>query len=99
MLIIETMKKLIALSAFIILGSMAFAQTPVKQNAATPAAPGTMQVTAPLAVEAAPEMDATAIKADAKKGCSDADKKACGSKEGKKSCCSGKAEANKAETK
>jgi hypothetical protein len=93
------MKKLLALGAFILMGSMVFAQTPSKQKAA-PAPATTMQVAAPAVVEEVSVSEvAVAEKKETKKECSDAEKKQCGTKSGKKSCCSSKAEATKQETK
>lgn len=92
------MKKLLAVSAFIVLGCAAFAQAPSKKAAAAPAsvAPASMQVTPVVNETAVPEQVSVAeTKKDAKKECSTEEKKACGSKAGKKSCCSSKAEAKK----
>jgi hypothetical protein len=94
------MKRLLLSAAFIVMGSMAFAQAPSK--AKTAPAPATTQAvtTAPVAVDAVvTHQVATEDKKDAKKECSDAEKKQCGTKSGgKKSCCS-HGEATKEETK
>jgi hypothetical protein len=87
------MKKLVALSAFIVLGfAAAYAQGP-SQKAPAPAA---VQVVAPVAVDAV-NADAVGVevKKEGRKECSTEEKKACGTKTGKKSCCSSKAEAKK----
>jgi hypothetical protein len=93
------MKKLLVLAAFIIMGSMAFAQAPSKAKTSPAATTNTATATV-VAPEAAIE-EVAAVKKETKKECSDADKKECGSSKtsGKKSCCSHKAEATKEETK
>lgn len=89
------MKKLVAVSAFIVLGLAAFAQAPSKKVTA-PAAPASIQAVPVVNETVVPEQAAVAeTKKDAKKECSAEEKKACGSKAGKKSCCSSKAEAKK----
>jgi hypothetical protein len=92
------MKKLLVLGAFILMGSMVFAQTPSKAKEAPASVTNHMATAAPVAEAASG--DVAVAKKEAKKECSDADKKQCGSKtSGKKSCCSSKAEATKEETK
>lgn len=92
------MKKLLALGVFILFGSMVFAQTPSKAKAAPAPATNHVATATPVAAEAAVSDDAVAKK-ESKKECSDAEKKQCGTKSGKKSCCSSKTEATKEETK
>lgn len=98
------MKKLAALSAFIVLGFVgAYAQGPSKtapKQAAAPAAAvaPASSATATLSninTEVAAEATPVGAKAEAKKECSSAEKKACSSASGKKSCCSSKSEAKK----
>lgn len=93
------MKKLLALGAFILVGSMVFAQNPSKAKAAPAAAPAHNVATAAPATATATDQDAAVAKKEVKKECNDAEKKQCGTKAaGKKSCCS-HAEATKEETK
>ncbi|MES2560692.1 MAG: hypothetical protein V4590_13185 [Bacteroidota bacterium] len=83
------MKKLLALTACIVLGfAAAYAQTPTKQAPAATPAPASMN--ANVAVVAEPSAGEAVVetkKAD-KKECTTAEKKACETKSGKKSCCS-----------
>ena len=89
------MKKLVALSAFIVFGfAAAYAQTPSKKAPAPVSnmAPASMQVAAPAASESViSDQAAVAETKKDTKDCSKEEKKACGTKEGKKSCCSSKA--------
>jgi hypothetical protein len=91
------MKKLVALSAFIVLGfAAAYAQSPSQKAPAAPAPAASVQAVAPVAVDAV-NADAVGVevKKEGRKECSTEEKKACGTKAGKKSCCSSKAEAKK----
>lgn len=94
------MKRLLVSAAFIIMGTVAFAQAPAKAKSAPAPATTLPNTASPVAVDAVTHQEIAEVKKDAKKECSDADKKQCGSKSGeKKSCCSHKTEATKEETK
>lgn len=95
------MKKLIALSSFIVFGVMAFAQAPAKTNGTANNKEAVATTPVPVAQTSS---EATVTVAEEKKAekkeCSSEEKKACGTKaQGKKSCCSSKAEAKKEENK